>query len=67
MAKTIHAILKQALFDILANTKGAYTGTLTLELTGTRPFFSSTREVSVDLSSQLDEYKEPLEQEVRAE
>ena len=34
--KTVNQILKQALFDILANAKGAYSASVTLELRGRR-------------------------------
>jgi hypothetical protein len=34
--KTLNQIAKTALFEALRNTKGAYTGTVTLELRGRR-------------------------------
>jgi hypothetical protein len=34
--KTLNQIVKKALFDVLANTKGAYSASVTLELRGRR-------------------------------
>ena len=40
--KTLHAILKQAVLDVLANSPGVYTATVTVELSG------FTTELTVD-------------------
>jgi len=58
MARTINRILKEAVFEILRNTKGAYTATITVEMLTDRPVSSLTQEVTGVLSSEGHEYKE---------
>jgi hypothetical protein len=58
MAKTVNQILKGAVFEILRNTKGAYSATISVEMLSNKPISSLSREVTVDLTSKGDEYKE---------